>query len=127
MFGDRLRHLRKERNWTIEEVAEKIKIGKATYGGYETEYRQPPIEKLEKLSELYDVSVDYILGLTDERRKKEEKNMHEYLTNPSGLHWDGVPLSVEDLQPIKDLLQLITKERHQRMPKPIDIDKDEAK
>lgn len=124
MYGERLRLLRKERNWSIADVAEKISIGKATYGGYETEYRQPPIEKLEKISELYNVSVDYILGLSDERKKENMKNVHAYLANQNGLHWDGVPLSSEDLKPIKDLLDIISRERADKLPK--DNKKNEA-
>lgn len=119
MYGKRLKLLRKEKNWTVTDVAKKIDIGQSTYAGYETEYRQPPIEKLQKIADLYDVCVDYILGLTDERKVEQTNNIHEFLSK-DGLHWDGVPLSLEDLKPIRDLLDMISKTRK-------DIKDEEAK
>lgn len=111
MFGERLKGLRNKRHWTIEEVAEKIDVGRSTYAGYETEDRKPPIQNLIKLSNLFDVSVDYILGLTDEPDiKKVEYNASEYLKK-GNLNWNGVPLSDEELGPIVELLEVIVRDR----------------
>lgn len=111
MFGKRLRDLRNERNWTIEQVAEKIEVSKSTYAGYETEDRKPPIQNLIKLSNLYDVSVDYILGLTDDKDIKElEYNASKYLRKEN-LNWNGVPLTNEELEPIINLLEVIVRDR----------------
>lgn len=111
MFGVRLKELRTKRRWTIEEVAEKIDVGRSTYAGYETEDRKPPIQNLIKLSKLFDVSVDYILGLTDEPDIKNlEYNASNYLKKDN-LHWNGVPLSDKELGPIIDLLEVIVRDR----------------
>ena len=111
MFGVRLKELRAKQHWTIEEVAEKIGVSRSTYAGYETEDRKPPIQNLIKLSELFDVSVDYILGLTDEPDiKKLEYDASNYLKKDN-LHWNGVPLSDKELGPIIDLLEVIVRDR----------------
>ncbi|WP_373896349.1 helix-turn-helix domain-containing protein [Virgibacillus sp. CBA3643] len=111
MYGERLKYLRKERHWTIEDVSEKIGVGHSTYAGYEREYRKPPIETLSAFAELYGVSTDYILGLTDEKEpKKIEYNASEYLKKEN-LNWDGVPLTDEELKPIRDLMEVVIRDR----------------
>lgn len=111
MYGTRLKELRNKQLWTIEEVANKIKVGRSTYAGYETEDRKPPIHNLIKLSKLYNVSVDYILGLTDEPDIKElEYDASKYLQK-CNLHWNGVPLKDEELKPVRELLEIIVRER----------------
>lgn len=111
MFGVRLKELRTKQHWTIEEVAEKIGVGRSTYAGYETEDRKPPIHNLIKLSELFDVSVDYILGLTDEPDVKHlEYDASKYLRKEN-LNWNGVPLTNKELGPIVELLEVIVRDR----------------
>lgn len=61
----RIRDLREDNDITQKEVAEYLSIRQNTYSQYENGLRQIPIELLIKLSFYYDVSVDYILELTD--------------------------------------------------------------
>lgn len=111
MYGERLKGLRKNRHWTIEEVAEKLGVGRSTYAGYEVEDRKPPIQNLIKLSKLFEVSVDYILGLTDEPDIKElEYDASKYLRKDN-LNWNGVPLTEDELAPIVELLEVIVRDR----------------
>jgi len=104
-FGARLRELRLERKLTLSQVAEKIGVAKTSYAGYEKNYRHPPMDKLLLLSELFEVSVDYILCKTDER-KGYTQNAREYLRNKD-LHWDGMPLTEAELQTICDILESV--------------------
>ena len=67
MIADRLKELRTEKNFTQEEVAKIIKINRTTYAGYEAERTEPNAEVLARLAILYDVSLDYICKLTDNR------------------------------------------------------------
>lgn len=61
----RLKELRKTNNKTQKELAEILNIQQNTYSQYENEIRQIPIEYLIVLAKLYNVSVDYILELTN--------------------------------------------------------------
>lgn len=61
----RLKELREENKYTQQYVAEILNIRQNTYSQYETEKREIPIRALIVLAKLYDVSVDYILELTD--------------------------------------------------------------
>lgn len=64
---NRLKLLRDEKQLSQEEIGKIIgKTGQA-YGLYENEKRDIPTEILVKLSEYYNVSVDYILGNSNDR------------------------------------------------------------
>ena len=61
----RLKELREENKYTQQYVAEILNIRQNTYSQYENEKREIPIRAHIVLAKLYDVSVDYILELTD--------------------------------------------------------------
>ncbi len=61
----RLMELRKENNYTQNFVATYLNIKQNTYSQYENGLREIPLESLAKLAQLYNTSVDYIIGLTD--------------------------------------------------------------
>lgn len=61
----RLKEIREYRGLSQLKIADVLNIRQNTYSQYETEKRQIPIESLIKLSEFYNVSVDYLLGLTN--------------------------------------------------------------
>ena len=61
----RLKELREEFQVTQKRLSEYLHIKQNTYSQYENEQRQLPLDALIALAEYYDVSTDYILGLTD--------------------------------------------------------------
>ncbi len=61
----RLKELREDLDIRQEALAEYLHIKQNTYSQYENNQRQLPIDVLIKLAEYYNVSTDYILGLTD--------------------------------------------------------------
>lgn len=65
LFCERARTLRKVRRLTQKEVAEKIGIIHTNYTRYENGAREPDIETIVQLAELYDISIDYLIGRTD--------------------------------------------------------------
>lgn len=108
MYGQRIRKLRKEKNWTLEEMAGKIGISRSTLAGYEKGYRNPPIPILIRISKLFNVSVDYILGLTDDKNiRRLEYDLSLYLKKEN-IKWKGVPLSEKELTPIREILDMLT-------------------
>ncbi len=66
MYFSRLEDLRVDNDYTQKKLAEKLQMGREVYWRYEKGVREIPVWALIKLSQLYNVSVDYILGLTDE-------------------------------------------------------------
>lgn len=102
LHAKRLKELRLEHGYTMEEIGRKLGIKKSSYASYESKYRQPPLERLRQLSEVYDVSVDYILGITEVR--KEQQNIRSILEQKN-LHWDGLPLDEDLLLQIQKILE----------------------
>ena len=64
----RLRDLREDRDLSQQAVAELLHIRQNTYSQYETGRRQIPIALLIQISEVYETSEDYLLGLTNETK-----------------------------------------------------------
>lgn len=62
-----LKMLRKEKKLTQTELAQKTGIDQALISKFESGERVPNIEKLQILTEYYDVSVDFVLGRTNKR------------------------------------------------------------
>lgn len=70
MFGLRLKALRDEANMSQKELGEKLGLGRVTISNYESGTKEPDvIRMLTRASEVFDVPVDYLLGLTDCRKK----------------------------------------------------------
>lgn len=61
-LGTRLRSLRKEKELTLEQVANSVGTTKVSIGRYEKDEREPKSEMLNLLADFFDVSVDYLLG-----------------------------------------------------------------
>ena len=64
----RLKDLREDSDIKQKEIAKYLNIKQNTYSQYENGQRQLPIDILIKLSEFYNVSTDYILGLTKNKK-----------------------------------------------------------
>lgn len=65
MKFDRLKEIREERNLTQREVADALEVDRSTYAGWETGKDTIPLRRLNKLSDYYKISVDYMTGLSD--------------------------------------------------------------
>ncbi|MGE5552950.1 MAG: helix-turn-helix domain-containing protein [Betaproteobacteria bacterium] len=66
-LGDRLRKEREKKGWTQAQAADKAGITSQALSNYEREYRDPDTATLSRLAQIYGVSVDYLLGHTDDR------------------------------------------------------------
>ena len=67
MMYDRLRALREDHDMNQTTLAEQLSMSQTGYSKYETGENDIPTAVLIKLARLYGTSVDYLLGLTDER------------------------------------------------------------
>ncbi len=68
---NRLKQLRLEKNLTMRELADKVGINYSTFSTLEREKRPFTLDHLQRLSKFFDVSFDYILGTSDERKNKD--------------------------------------------------------
>ncbi len=65
---ERLKGLREDKDLKQEDIANLLNITQSAYSYYEIGKRQIPIDALIKLAKFYNISSDYILGLTDTRK-----------------------------------------------------------
>lgn len=65
----RLKDMREDRDIKQKDLAEYLNISQNTYSYYENGHRQIPLEVLAKLADYYGVSVDYLLGLTENPKR----------------------------------------------------------
>jgi transcriptional regulator with XRE-family HTH domain len=91
---ERLSELRKERKWSLQETADQLGIAKSTYAGYESGYRLPSLPSLSQIADLFETSVDYILGRTEENVLEITELMKKA---DQKLTLDGLPMSIDEL------------------------------
>jgi len=78
MLGQRIGELRASFGWSQVELAKQLSVTKQTVSNWENENIQPSIEMLVRLSKVFGVTTDYLLGLEDIPR----------------LNVDGLPVAV---------------------------------
>ena len=82
MFKDKLKYLRKHQELSQAQVAKNINILPSTYSNYEQGIREPDIETIKKLANLFDVSIDYLLENDRSLSDTEEiVDLHNFLLN----------------------------------------------
>ena len=65
---NRLKEIREDKDLKQDDVAKALGIKQQQYSEYERGTVLISIEKLDKLADFYDTSVDYLIGRTDERK-----------------------------------------------------------
>lgn len=106
-FGKKLRELRKRRGLSAEQLGDKIGVARTTVFGYEQGQRIPDMITIKKIAELFNVTVDYLVGT---QLKPPSHNVREVLSR-SDLTWDGIPLTEEELKQTRDFLSWIIREK----------------
>lgn len=71
-IGDRLKSARERKNLKQVQVKERTGINNKTLSGYEKGVSEPDIETLKTLASLYEVSVDWLSGNTDDPQPKSK-------------------------------------------------------
>lgn len=65
VFSERLRELRKSSGLTQQQISEKLQIRQQSYYRYESGAGEPSLETVVKIAKIFDVSADFLLGLTE--------------------------------------------------------------
>lgn len=77
-FGSELRRLRSEKGWTQEYLAKELNLSKANISKYESDQVEPNLETLARISTLFRVNINALLGL------------NEYLSGASVIQLRGI-------------------------------------
>ncbi len=71
ILGKRLKAAREKAGYKQIDAAKKLGISNGTLSGYERNYRDPDTDMLHKMSTLYGVSANWLLGLDETKQEKE--------------------------------------------------------
>jgi transcriptional regulator with XRE-family HTH domain len=104
----RLVDLRKLKKWSMQETADQLGIAKSTYAGYESGYREPSLQALSQIADLFDTTVDFLLNRVDEENTKVELNSSLQAGNIK-LYLDDIRLTEEELY---DFIAFARTKRH---------------
>lgn len=80
-LGQHIRELRKERNFTIQELANLIGVNKSAISFWENNTNEPKASYIIKLAEVLNVTTDYLLGVST-----ENNYFHEEFEYSDGTH-----------------------------------------
>lgn len=94
MLKDRMKSLRNEYGISQQELADRMGISFAAISMYERGLRDPSTETIIKMAEILHCSVDYLLGVTDNRKNLDTSNL--YHVPLYGTISAGVPNWVND-------------------------------
>ncbi|PFW04155.1 XRE family transcriptional regulator [Bacillus thuringiensis] len=74
MFGQRLKALRLEKGMTQQQLADFLDIEKSNISRFESGKQSPSSDNRVKMAKLFNVSVDYMLGLSEHKSLDKEKS-----------------------------------------------------
>jgi transcriptional regulator with XRE-family HTH domain len=75
-FKNRLKQLRLEKDMYQKDVAKILGIAQTTYSGYETGAREPDLNTLIKIANLFECDVDYLIGFSNEKKGSINDNQY---------------------------------------------------
>ena len=76
-LGEKLSKLRKENNYTQEQLADILGVSRQAISKWESNITYPETDKLIRMSELFDCSLDYLLKDAEETDRNNQSNSNE--------------------------------------------------
>lgn len=73
-YNERIRAIREDSSLTQQKVADLLHIGQRTYADYESGKTRIPVDSLLILAEFYNVSMDYITGVSNVKNEFPKKS-----------------------------------------------------
>ena len=84
-FSERLKELRKKANFTQVEVAEKLGISQPAYASWERGVKKPTQDNLVRIAQILNVSVDHLVGNSEEKSDELDNIELLFRMNSKGL------------------------------------------
>ncbi|MCG8540216.1 MAG: helix-turn-helix transcriptional regulator [Clostridia bacterium] len=114
-FGQRFKELRKNKGLTQETLAKNFYLNKSSISRYEQNKQLPEMDLLKKFADFFDVSIDYLLGRTDEMKVSNStyttEELLQYLDDEQrkeflelGIKGITIKKDIKDTEKIKNML-----------------------
>ncbi|KZM54943.1 helix-turn-helix domain-containing protein [Aeribacillus pallidus] len=123
MFGKRLASLRKKMGISQYELADRLGFSRGQLANYEQGKRQPDFDTLQKIADFFEVSTDYLLGRSENKKsdwdsklpeltEKDERDIAKQLEkildsmdSGTALAFDGEPLDEETKELVRAAIE----------------------
>lgn len=109
MFKSRLKELRASREWTQSDLAKKLNVSQQTIGSWEVGRAEPNSDALAKIAALFGTSVDYLLGIDDEKLPNKPSNKIDTIA----AHIDD-DVSEEQMNEILNFIEFVKNRDHKK-------------
>lgn len=106
---ERVKELCKSRGITVKRLEEKLEIPNNTI--YQWKRITPSLDKIQKVADFFGVSIDYLLGRTD------QKSLPEDTVHTFAAHHDGDEWTEEELEEIEEFKRFVAMRREARKNK----------
>ncbi|MGE6550835.1 helix-turn-helix domain-containing protein [Bacillus wiedmannii] len=123
-FGEKLKCLREEKKkdnaeWTQTYVANQLGVARTTYTAYENDTKQPPMETILKIANLFSVSTDFLLGRVSDCKQTRSFDIDNLINDPELNIWfkdikEASPEKREELKRFWEFIMQNEKTRQSR-------------
>ncbi|MFE3576864.1 helix-turn-helix domain-containing protein [Lysinibacillus sp. NPDC059133] len=121
-FSKRLKACREKKKssnplWTQSYAADKIGVARTTYTAYENGTKTPPLDTVNLIADLFEVSTDYLLGRTDTTaltaQEKDEAAFQAFANDPElNVFYKELPESDEEaVRKLRNIWEIIKNEK----------------
>ena len=109
MFRLRLKELRENAGYSQYTFADAFGVAQSTVGSWEAGKREPNLDTIQRIADFFSVTVDYLLGRTDERPKDEEGTKNEKMPEILGAaaHFDLSKLTPEGVEEYNKYIEFL--------------------
>lgn len=122
IFSERLKTCREKKKdlnpiWTQSYAADKVGVARTTYTAYENGTKTPPLDTVNIIADLFDVSTDYLLGRTNTPattpQENDEAEFLAFINDPElGVWYKELPnSSEEELRKLRTIWEMIKNEQ----------------
>ena len=116
MVSESLKKVRKEHKFTQQDIADVLGIDRSTYTFYETGKTSPSIATLQKLSNVYNVTIGYLAGYEENRPELKSKHVSPSISTPD---IDPIALLSKDEQIMLMCYRVLSNEKKNEILKQI--------
>lgn len=104
MFIERIKQLTKEKGITIAKMLKDLEMGQGTFSTWKTRGTVPSGATLQKIAEYFGVSVDYLLGKSEQKEKPSEEGENVVIVSRNGERLEH-RLNPEQIKLLEDMIK----------------------
>lgn len=107
MFALKLKELRENLGLSQRALAVKLGVSQSTIGMWESNQREPNFKTIEQLANFFDVTTDYLLGRTDNKKPVLDSDNIGYDDFTYAMHNESRDLTDEDKEMLLDMAKML--------------------